>query len=267
MSSRTNDSQPSERSSWLSEAEDKLRALLAADAIRGPDQYREMSKLSALLDESIDGPQRRWERYDEAELQALLAEYNSLRVESMGTISTRAQTVVFGLAAIAALLAGPFALGDPGRQRGLTIAVFSAGLPIVSLLVLLVWVGEAMRMKRVSEYLASDIEARINRKFCRLVLAWEACLKTGILPRDDRFGPSACILALFLGLAFGSPLIGVWVTGTSLTVVGGRPLWEVWLPWVGCTLVTVYLWWLRHRYLPGSKTVLSMLDVDRPSVG
>jgi hypothetical protein len=254
------DQQP-DRASWLKEAEDELRALLAQAAVRGPQQYRRMSHLSALLDENVANSQRSWQSYDDAELQALLAEYSSLRLESLNTITTRAQTIVFGLAAVAALFAGPFALGDPAKQRNLTIAVFSGAVPIVSLLVLLVWVGEAMRMKRVSEYLASDIEARINRKFGRLVLAWEACLKTGVLPRDDRFGPSATILAVFFAFAVASPLIGVWVTETPVRLWSqGSPLWELWVPWIGCTAVAVYLWRVRARYLPGSTQVFSVLD-------
>ena len=142
----------------------------------------------------------------------------------MNTINNRTQILVLGFAAIAAL-AGGLTSERFTSNRLLVAAVFSGAIPLVCVFVFWVWLSEAVRSHRVGYYLASGVEARINAKLGRLVVAWEAGLWTRILPRDEVWGPSMMALALVGVLAAAAPWFGVFVTNTPIGL-RGQPLYE-----------------------------------------
>lgn len=194
----------------------ELETLLSLSARRTRDHYRTLARLSARLAAQERAVGKKWEDEDTAELDALIAQYESLREESMHTINNRIQTMLLGLAAVGALAAGSLTVDKPTESKALIYGVFSGAIPLVCIFVLLVWVSEAMRAHRVGYFLAADAEARINAKLGRLVMTWEASLWTRRLPRDELFGPSMMAMAVFGVIAVFAPLFGLALSGTQL---------------------------------------------------
>jgi hypothetical protein len=195
----------------------ELSQLLLLSTPRRRHDYRRMAQLSTELgpfDSSQATPG------DDAEFAALLAEYDSLRQECMNSTNNRVQVLIFGAAAIAALVGGALTIDEPQKHQLLLWALFSLAVPLTCIFVLLVWVSEAIRAHRASAFLAGDVEARINAKVGRLVLYWEAALTTAALPRDERRGPSMMALGVVGLVAVAAPAFGIVASKTGWT-----PLW------------------------------------------
>ncbi len=154
----------------------------------------------------------------EFELQAILAEYNTLRQESLETIKNRIQILTLGIGAIGAQIVGALSIAEPTKSKLLVVSLFSFAIPVTGAYILLLWIGEAIRAHRIGYYLAAECEARINRLFGELVVSWEASLWTGLLPRDELWGPSMIALAL-IGLITGlSPVIGIYLIRPAMSM-------------------------------------------------
>lgn len=204
--------------------------------------YCALAHLSAdkAVPEFLNG--KEWSDVDSAELTALLAEYETLRTESLNAIDNRLQLVLLALAALGALLGGALSIDEPSKHVFAITLLLSIGVPLMSCLVLVVWAGEAMRMKRVSHFLASDVEPRINRKLGRLAMSWEQALASGALPRDQFSGSSMYVGIVFGLAALAAPVVGLRITGTPvLWLAISPPLWQLWLPWSLVGLTGVFL--------------------------
>ena len=130
-------------------------------------------------------------------------EYETLRRECLDSITHRTQVASFGLAAIGALFVGPF-LGSPyAGSRGLVLGVLAFGVPSVSVLVLLMWLGEYERMHRAGSYLRW-LEHRINARIGDHLLTWESWLHHG----DRLFSPYVAVVLLFSLVGLGAPVGG-----------------------------------------------------------
>lgn len=186
-----------------SSVEAELAGLLSIFRSRTRDDYIQIAQLAARLEE--ESRDREWDEKDDAELSALITQYESLREESLGTINNRTQILLLGITAISALVGGSLTIQDPQTNKVIIYAVFSGAIPLVSIFILLVWAGEAMRASRVGYFLAADMEARINQKLGRFTMNWEAALWAGLLPRDEMFGPSMMSFAVIGMLAVASP--------------------------------------------------------------
>ncbi|MCH8013077.1 MAG: hypothetical protein IIA61_14220 [Candidatus Marinimicrobia bacterium] len=192
--------------------EEALQRLLSLSRRRTLDDYVAITRLSARLGRRRD---RAWDDKDRAELDALIAQYQSIREESLQTINNRVQIMMLGIAAIAALAGGSLTIEDPASSRNIIYAVFSGGIPLVSIFVLLVWAGEAMRSHRAGYFLAADVEAHINQKLGRFIMNWETALWAGRLERDEMRGPSMMAFAVIGVVALAAPWFGVFLSGTS----------------------------------------------------
>jgi hypothetical protein len=221
----------------------RLRALLSLSHRRSRNDYRDLARLSAELAAHDVETDRKWEDHDRAELDALLAEYESVRQESMSTINNRTQIMILGLAAVAALVAGSLTLDDLSTNRTLVIAIFSGAIPLACVIVFLLWLSEATRSHRAGYFLASSVEARINAKLGRLAVTWEAALWTGFIPRDELFGPSMIALMVLGIFAVCAPPFGLFLVDTPIAL-HGRPLYELWLPYLLLAVIGAYT--LRH---------------------
>jgi hypothetical protein len=94
----------------------------------------------------------------------LLKEYEALREEIRQTMQTRAQILALGFAAVAALVgaAGLSYLDEkPGAIRA-TIVLFCGAIPGLSLITLVLWLGEFARMTRAGAHVAW-LESRLDR--------------------------------------------------------------------------------------------------------
>jgi hypothetical protein len=207
------DEQTSALDSLTAQEERELSRLLSLYTARRRFNYSELARLSVRLAASERAARKTWDDRDSAELTALLAEYESLRTESLNTVNNRVQILILGIAAIGAVAGGALAIDEPTKNAEIVTALFSGAIPMLCMFVLFVWVSEAMRSHRVGSFLAGDAEARVNAKLGRLTLTWEASLWAERQPRDEMFGPSMMALAVVGLLAGLAPPFGLFVIG------------------------------------------------------
>jgi hypothetical protein len=158
--------------------------------------------------------------------EVLIKEYETLRRESLDSITHRTQVASFGLAAVGALFAGPFLAGEGTRSTELLLGVLAFGVPLVSVLVLRMWLGEFERMQRAGSYLCW-LEHRINILVGKHVLSWESWLREG----DRLLYPYFSVVALFSLIGIGAPIAGALSTRASSWE------WLVIIPGIATTLV------------------------------
>lgn len=193
----------------------KLKDLLALPGIPRRSEYKRMVELTAELLGVGLRTGKEWTAGDQAELQALLKEYESLRTESMNTITNRIQVMLVGLAVVGALAGGALTIDDPAARPVVILAIFSLAVPLICVFVLLAWVSEARRSARLGRYLATDVEPLINAKLGRYLMRWEAALWSGYVPRDEFGGPSMLTMWVFGLVGILSPPFG--------RIIQGRP--------------------------------------------
>jgi hypothetical protein len=238
--------------------------LLSLSTARTRDDYIRLARFSAALGAARS--RQEWGPRDQGELQALLTEYQSLRQESMNAITNRIQIVALGMAAIAAMAGASVTSQALSSNPALIRGVFSGAIPITCTFILLMWLSEAVRSHRVSYFLASAVEAAVNAKLGRLVMTWEAGLWTGLLPRDELWGPSMAALGVVGLLGAAAPWLGVVMTQTPVSMFRGRPLYEVWAPYALYLVVVVYclrnMSRLRNNPIIVSRFLRGMDDVS-----
>jgi hypothetical protein len=86
-------------------------------------------------------------------IEIILREYDTVRSESLNTMSNRFQVVAFGLATLGALTAGVFAFGDRAQNPTFVLLSLNYLIPAISILVLFIWLGEVNRMNRAGLYI------------------------------------------------------------------------------------------------------------------
>jgi hypothetical protein len=138
------------------------------------------------------------------DVEVLLREYDTLRRESLDSITHRTQVASFGLAAVGALFAAPFLAPLDSRSTTLLMGILAVGIPLVSVLVLRMWLGEFERMHRAGSYLCW-LEHRINSALGDHLLTWESWLRDG----DRLFYPYISVVALFTLIGLGAPMAAV----------------------------------------------------------
>ncbi|MEO6332458.1 MAG: hypothetical protein ABIP09_07915 [Gemmatimonadaceae bacterium] len=217
--------------------ETELAKLLSLSTERRIQDYRRIAGLSADLGRQAS---RDWDAKDEAELQALLAQYGSLREESLQTIGNRIQILLLGIAAVGALVGGSLTIDDPQASRKVIYAIFSGAIPLVCIFILFVWAGEAMRSSRVGYFLAADVEATINHKLGRFVLNWEANLWAGAQDRDEMWGPSMMAFVVIGLVAAAAPWCGVLFSGLGGVPPIG-PILAILVPYLFLAAAALYL--------------------------
>ncbi len=161
-------------------------------------------------------------------LEVCLEEYKTLRAESMSAMSAQQSILNYGFATTAALIAVGF--HNWTGQVGITIVVFLGFLPIVSSLVLIIWLGEVARMMRASVRLIT-LEEKINSFLDKPdpALTWETWLRQ---KDDGNHTPQlkwnyAAIVFAFMLISLFSIVIGIFSAHTHLNPLG---------------LVIVYIW-------------------------
>jgi hypothetical protein len=119
-------------------------------------------------------------------VQAMLAEYNSLRQESMSSITNRVTIANFTFGAVAIILAALLAQPRPTVLIGMVAIVF---VPQISKVGLMIWLGEYTRSQRAGKWIA-HLEHRISETIAHdRVMAWESTLlgiRREVLREEDR---------------------------------------------------------------------------------
>lgn len=190
------------------------------------------------------------ERDNSLQMTALLAQYQSLRDESLNTSNNRITLFIAGIAAV--ITSGTAAVSLQESVGKLTVKLaFSGAIPVFSSIVLLVWLGEAVRSHRVGYYLAAEIEPKINALAGQRTMSWEMDLWSGRLSRDEAFGPSNIILLIFGLISATSPFVGLAITGE------GSWGWIA-LPYLFLSLVASYV----AGFLPRLRNDRDVRDVQ-----
>jgi len=137
-----------------------------------------------------------------------IEEYKTLRAESLQSMANRNSILAFGLATLGLVFhAGVSTMPDQGF---LAFSIFTLALPILSMLVLILWIGEAERMSRVGLYI-KQVEGEINQYFgdeAKLIY-WETWLREAPDSRkktQQLLYPYYAIVVLFFGIAVFSPM-------------------------------------------------------------
>jgi hypothetical protein len=136
-------------------------------------------------------------------LTAMLAEYESLRGESLASIGHRISIMNFTFGAMALLLAALLTNALPSTVGAVASLVV---LPQIAKAALLIWLGEYARSQRAGRGVA-QLEGRINRMLGTDALTWETSIQT----RTTHLGyPYVATTLLILGSGYAAELVGMW---------------------------------------------------------
>jgi hypothetical protein len=150
-------------------------------------------------------------------LDPVLTEYESMRTESVTSMQTQQSTLAFGTATVGFVAASAF--GMIGESTAFA-PIFVVGIPLLSLLVVVVWFGELARMMRVGHRLET-LEGVVHEELVRRgapvsVFTWEKHLREAKGRLDGQFCFSYyAVLALFAGIASTSIVFGLAQSGWS----------------------------------------------------
>lgn len=203
------------------------------------------------------GKVKQWGDKDSAELGALVAQYESLRKESLNSINNRVQILLLGLAAIGAITGGTLTIEHPAEKKILIYTIFSGVIPLIYIFVLFTWMSEAMRAHRAGNFLAANVETQINKKFGRSLLTWETSLWLGTHPRDEWFGPSMMSLATLSVIIGVAPLFGLLFSCTPIVPLA-TPLLVLGVPYIFLLLALFYTVRNMTRLRSSSHNLLSI---------
>jgi len=161
----------------------------------------------------------------EKKLEIIMKDYELLKTYSTSSSpGIRYNIISFALATIGIVTSGlMFALssGSSGNMYNLaiTVAIFLmvGFIPPFCIFVLAIWLGEEHRMIRIGKFCQS-LEKRINEEFGKEVLSWETFKRK---PSESIMYPELFVILLFLGISFGSSLIGFYI---AKSVFGYFPL-------------------------------------------
>ncbi|MCI0553936.1 MAG: hypothetical protein L0287_23560 [Anaerolineae bacterium] len=141
-------------------------------------------------------------------IEIILKEYDSIRNESLNTITNRFQILSFGLAGLAALAAGILAAVQQAENSTLVLLAFNITIPLISTLILYIWLGEVNRMNRAGGYLVV-LEKKINKMAGKRVLGWEKRLRS---KETKMTYPYNTVIVLLMSFVFIFPVLGLFAS-------------------------------------------------------
>jgi len=142
----------------------------------------------------------------------MLREYDALRHEILHSMTQRTQIASFGVGAVGALWAATFLKGSPNNHPMFVLLMLNVAIPAVSVIVLVMWLGENVRARRAGAYVR-DLEERINREAGDGALGWEHwLLEEGLHLHGAYLAP----IVFFLLISIGAPIAGGTLASASL---------------------------------------------------
>lgn len=142
-----------------------------------------------------------------SQLDALLAEYGTLRQESLNAITNRITIMNFTFGALSIVLAGLLATRVPTILAGITALVF---VPQVAKAALLIWLGEYNRSQRAGRWL-QRLETRINKLVEADVIGWESEPAKPRARRSHMDYPYKATVSLVIGAGYAGTIIGIYL--------------------------------------------------------
>jgi hypothetical protein len=110
-------------------------------------------------------------------LNILFEQYKRIGDYTFNTANAMKNNILtYGFSIIGAILAGNVILLNSGKYLSIVVAIFLVILPIVSLTILFIWIGEVHRMMRAGLYLLK-LEKQINELMKENLLNWESFIR------------------------------------------------------------------------------------------
>jgi hypothetical protein len=111
---------------------------------------------------------------DEQKIEILLAEYNSLRTESIEAVKNKFQVLTFGFGGLSVFVGSALAARI---SIGASVLILLVIVPTLSKAITIVWLGEHRRMVRAGGGVAA-LEVAINRIAGENLLGWEKWVRS-----------------------------------------------------------------------------------------
>jgi len=151
-------------------------------------------------------------------VEAMLAEYGTLRQESLEAVGHRMTVMSFTFAAVGVIIGGLLTRKVSDAVAGLIAVLF---VPQVSKAALLIWLGEYERSQRAGKWLA-ELEQRVNRALGADALAWETTLLAARRTTDMEAAgssrppvhmgyPYVSVVALLVGAGYTATALGTYL--------------------------------------------------------
>jgi hypothetical protein len=144
---------------------------------------------------------------DEKKIEILLAEYNSLRTESLEAVKNKFQILSFGFAGLTVFVGSALTARITIAASLLVLLVI---VPTLSKAITIIWLGEHRRMVRAGGGVAA-LEIEINRIAGENLLGWEKWVRS-----ESRV----------MSLPYRTTLAIFQLTSGTSVVVGGLVLWR-----------------------------------------
>lgn len=151
-------------------------------------------------------------------LDAMLAEYESLREESLASLTHRMTVMNFTFGGLAVLIAGLLTRKVSDALAGVVAVLF---VPQVGKAALLIWLGEYARSRRAGRWLRS-LERKINAHTKADAMGWETSLANSVdQPTQHMVYPYAAVVGLILGATYTASVLGIYLITTWLRTSQG----------------------------------------------
>ena len=152
------------------------------------------------------------EKKESQKFEIMMKDYEILKTYSTSTSpGIRYNLISIALATIGIVISGTMIAVGNGKLSDLDLVVkivsmlWVAFVPVFCIAILYVWLGEEQRMMRTGEY-CKELEEKINKEFGEEILNWETFKRKKSIQYPEKL-----IIALFLGLSFGSFLAGLYL--------------------------------------------------------
>lgn len=110
-------------------------------------------------------------------IDIIMEEYKTLRTEVAQSLSSRLQIMSYGLTIIGVLIGSASFSTTKGFEQ-ISALILTIAIPLISFLIISIWLSEAHRARRASLYLCG-LEIKINKICKEKVLNWETGLRNG----------------------------------------------------------------------------------------
>lgn len=146
-------------------------------------------------------------------IEALLKQYELIQNYTFNTIPASKNSILsFGLAILGAIFTGNIILLSTDKYSLISILIFLIILPLASVTIMFIWLGEIDRMMRAGAFLLS-LEEQINTESNEEIFNWEKYIR---LKKSLIMYPDIFALCVFLGTSFFSIIVSLFIPDTIL---------------------------------------------------
>lgn len=176
-----------------------------------------------------------------APLQAMLAEYASLREECLQAIGYRIAVMNFTFGALAIVLAALLTSDMPPFAIGFISVVF---IPIAAKAGLLIWFGEYNRSQRAGRWIGG-LEKRINERVgVEGCVGWETSLGSGAGSRHMGHPYIATVLFMLV-TGYAGSLLGLYYLAVGFSSILSAPATVAVILVIACVIAAIEVSFLR----------------------